>query len=188
MCDVATIMLVSAGIGAVGNLVQMGSSIASGSAQRKYNEEIAQSAEKQAQAIGDQAHWDILRLRDDVSQFTAGQRAVQAASGMAGSQSALEVLSDTERQARMDEMTIQRNADLQRWQMTDQARLAREAGKNAYTAGWLGAGSSLLGAAGSVADIWARWSPTSRGQTASSSSQNYYGRPYLGVDRGMQSR
>jgi hypothetical protein len=187
MCDVATMMLISTGIGIAGGLVQMGSSVAAGAAQRKYNEKLAQSFEGQAGAIGDQAHWDILRLRGDIRQFTGSQRAAQAASGMAGSQSALEVLSDTERQAAMDTMTIQRNADLQRAQMIEQARLARVAGKNAYTAGWLGAGSSLIGTAGSVADIWSRWSQTSRGQTAYSSSQSYYRRSAYS-DRGLQAR
>ncbi len=164
------IAAIGTGVSVAGGIMQMISSVSQGAAQRKYNEEIAQSLERQSEMVGDQTHWDILRLRGDIGQFTASQRVAQAASGMAGSQTALEVLSDTERQAKMDELAIQRTADLQRWQMTEQARLARAAGANAYTAGWLGAGSSLLGTAASVADIWARWSRTSGGSGGGSGS------------------
>lgn len=153
---------------------EMGAALQQGEDIKRYNEELARQFEERGANIGTQAHLDTIWHRQNVRRFIASQAAAIAASGNAGTQTALELMTDTARQAALDELAIRRNADLQVKESYYQAKMARQAGRNAMYAGQYQASASLISGATIVADSWYRWSQTSMGKT---NSTNRYGVP-----------
>jgi hypothetical protein len=165
----ATVVTIIGMILSLGTTIQQtGAALQQGEETKKYNEELARQFEEQGTATGTQAHLDTVWHRQNVKRFTASQEAALAASGNAGTQTALELMSDTARQAALDELAIRRNADIRVKESFYHAKMARQAGRNAMYAAQYQAGSSLISGAGMVADSWYKWSQTSQGNTNAS--------------------
>lgn len=162
--------LVAIGLGfeIVSGLIGASQAKKAGIAEQERYEFIAKEHERQAAGIMDQAHEDIVLQHEDVTGFAASQRAIMAASGTAGTQTGLEILSETARQAKLDEIGIAYNAGLKSYEATTQARLARMAGRSARAGANLQATGTLIGTAAHVADTWSRWKQTSGGGASSS--------------------
>ena len=145
-------------------VVSAGSSILAGqqqSAMYKAQAQVAEQNAKTAAAQGEEALMTGAReekqLRRQGAQFAGAQMARMAASGGQVGGSALSVLADTGMGIEEDAEMIRYNTMKNKWGMDvqatnfrNEASAARAAGKNAKTAGYLGAFNTLLGTAGSV--------------------------------------
>lgn len=132
----------------------------------KYQAEVqaqnAQLAEQQARSAKTRAESDKLALRLDAVRKTAQGRAGFAAGNVQlGSGTPVDWETDLREATQYDLDTIDYNADLEAWGYRVQgqnamaeSRLSRLQGRNAATAGWLGAATSLLSGAGSVAGTY----------------------------------
>lgn len=104
------------------------------------------------------------RQRERTAGLLGTQRAALGAQGTTLSGSALDILGDTAGAGEADALTIRSNAARevygirnQQMNLGAQAGLLDSAAGNARTAGMIGAGSSLLAGASSVADKWQVW-------------------------------
>lgn len=140
----APMMVASAGISAVGSIMQ-GQSQAGAS---RYNAEVAQQnatiAEQQGEAAAEQ---QSVAARRKIGSMVAnyGASGVDGASG-----SALDVLADSARMAALDNLTVKYNYKLKAMGYQNQAALDQSNAKNSETSGALGgvgAGLRGLGAA-----------------------------------------
>ena len=101
-------------------------------------------------------------LRVKVAALKGRQRSALAASGVeVGSGSALDILGDTAALGELDALTIRSNSEREAYEhkvtasnLTANAGMKRMGAKNAIIAGKIGARTSLLSGAGSVASKW----------------------------------
>jgi hypothetical protein len=151
-------------IGIIGGVLSAAGSIAAGNAQASAYSYQAQTAERN-RSIAERAASESLkegareehRFRRQARQFAATQESELAASGAQTGGSALNVLADTAMGIEEDAAMIRYNTlkdkwakDMQAWNFGNEASAARSAAKNAKTAGYFGAATSLLGTATSV--------------------------------------
>ena len=156
----ATIPSTAAGV--VGQ-VQAGQAAA---AEAKYQSAVLKNnaiqAEYAARDAIERGRVEELKQRIATKRLIGRQRAVLAANGVLVDQdSALDITADTETLGEFDALTIRDNAARealalrqQRGQFLSEATLARMRGRQAQTAGYVGAGATLLGGLGSVAGKW----------------------------------
>ncbi len=134
-----------------------------GKAEGAYYDFQAGQYDRQARDVMTQAHEDTVLFREGIKRLSGTQRAQLAAGGMAGSQTAMELISDTARQAELDALAIKYNANLKAEEARTQAEFARMSARNARAAGRAAMFTSLIGTAGQVADYWYQWKQTSKG-------------------------
>ena len=164
MCEPATITLALTAVSAV---VAAGGAIAQGQAQHKQASYQAAVERNNATIAGWQAEdatqrgkVEEQRQRLATARLAGTQRANMASSGLeVGSGSSLDVLMDTAQLGELDALTIRSNAEreayglrTQQSNLTAQSGLTRMAGRNAQTAGYISAGSTLLSTAATGAD------------------------------------
>lgn len=109
---------------------------------------------------------DEAALRVKVAQLKGRQRSALAASGVeVGSGSALDILGDTAALGELDALTIRSNAERESYEqrvvasnLKANAGMKRMGADNAIIAGKIGARTSLLTGAGSVASKWQNYS------------------------------
>ena len=192
MCDPISIGIgltaVSTGLGAYGQY-QEGRANAkqyeySAAVARQEGEAALKRGETQANLIQDSAKAEGLRQAQSVAQLSASQRAALAANGITGVTSE-DITLDTANKAKMDEMAIRHNADLQswsaknqgiyeNWQSQAQATQYDAAAKNAKKASKIGIFSTLLGGAAQVAGGFGQLSQKPAGTMTSSGPISYY--------------
>jgi hypothetical protein len=98
------------------------------------------------------------RQREKTRQILGTQTAKLAAQGTDLSGSALDILGDTAASGELDALTVRSNAAREAWGHRVKATdYAAQAQKPLSGLGGLGAGASLIGGAGSVADKWYRF-------------------------------
>lgn len=121
--------------------------------------ELARS-QKQAEVIQDTASIEGKAQAIKTAEAMSSQRAALAASGVSGV-TAQDITLDTLSKAKMDELMIRRNADVQSWSQTEAGKYAKwqadqqaaqygYAGKQAKRAGNIGAFTTILGTAASM--------------------------------------
>lgn len=170
MCEPTTIALI--GTAAAGGLQAYGQ-YQQGKSQNSYYQYLAgqskldaqasyDRAMKQSELIGDTATIQNKNLALKTAELSATQKAQLAASGVdLSSVSAQDLTMDTMTKAKMDEMMIRRNANLNSWETEEKGRLdlwqgeqrAKQysyAGKDAKHAAKINAAATLLGTAASV--------------------------------------
>jgi opacity protein-like surface antigen len=133
--------------------------------QAQVDRNNAQIAEWQAQDALRRGEIEEKQHRIKVGQLAGRQRSVLAASGVdVSSGSALDILGDTAELGELDALTIRSNAAREAYNYRVQASnsqassaLSSLAGQNARTSSYIGATSSLLGGATSMADKWYKW-------------------------------
>lgn len=108
------------------------------------------------------------------AEVTGAQTAAEGANGTSGSVTGADVSNDTFNKAKLDQMAIKYNADVQNYRTQQSAKLKEFAlnrdaegnviaGKAARTAGNLGAFNSILGGARQVAGIYGKESTLAQG-------------------------
>lgn len=163
-----------------GGLLGAIGSIAQGNASANAAEYQAKVAENNAQIARQNQEWsERSAITNEAAQGmkTRAQlgaiKAAQAASGVdVNTGSAVDVRSSAAELGQLDAINIRANAareaygyGTQAQGFTDQAALDRSTAGNARTAGYIGAGTSLLGGAASAASNYAKWSMAGGGQT-----------------------
>lgn len=182
MCSVMGAAMTAQGAGGV---LSAYSSINQGRMQeRQYNfmadtkdlqaKVIETTAERQVTDTADAAARDTAKLNRQGRQFAASQRAAMAAAGVEGV-TAEDLAGDTQDKLALDEaairfnansqsLAIRRAADMEAWSLRTGGRMDRIYGADARAAGNIGAISSILGTAASVAGTYAMWQRTSQGR------------------------
>ena len=145
MVVVGTIVtVVGAGISAYGKYQ-------SGQAQKAMADYNAKLAENEAIAKEQQAHAESLQMRKDKERLQASQRAGFAKSGAIITEGTpLLVMAEQAGIMELDILNAQRNRALESSALRSQATLDKYAGKQAATAGTIGAGATLLSGVGSA--------------------------------------
>lgn len=161
-------------LSAVGAGVSAYGMYASGQAQKqqnKYQQAVVQqqailakrAADQNTQLVQLQASQDTKQLQRKYAVLEGAQKAARAASGLGGgSKTEGDIATDTFRTQSLDEQAIRYNADLKSWNISQnagmevwgldtQANMYGMAAKNAAIAGNIGAGSTILQGASSVA-------------------------------------
>ena len=143
-----------------------------GSAEKKYYNSLAdrsitegqyalETADRQSTAVQDTAKTSGERLAKDQQKFNASTRAQLSAQGISGAM-AEDLITGNYNEQLMDKLILRNNADLKSWEINTQGAYAnwdavmkandyRYAGKQAKKAGKIGAFTTLLGTAASVA-------------------------------------
>lgn len=130
-----------------------------------YNAQLADENAKIARQQGD-SHAAQIRRQSVLG--LGDMRASFAANGVSLEGSALDVMADSAYQYELDKQNARYNAELKARGYSNEAQLQRARGESAMTAGYLKAGSSLIGAAGNAYQ-------GSSLQTAVNNSSNYGG-------------
>lgn len=140
---------IAAGVVGAAGAVMQGQAAANAA---NYRAAVAQQQAKRAREVGErQAQAQAMKTASTLGQQTAAQ----AGSGVAVNVgSPVDIRSSAATLGRLDEQTIRSTAADREWGYQTEASLQRFAADNAETAGYLGAGTSILGAASSVSDKW----------------------------------
>lgn len=164
MCEPATIALA---LTAVSGVVAAGGAVMQGQAQAKQAKYQAAVETNNATIAGWQAEdatargkIEEQRQRLATARLRGAQRAGMAANGVEiDSGSPLDVLMDTAQLGELDALTIRSNAEREAYglrnqqsNLTAQSALTSMAGKNARTASYISAGSTLLSTAATAGD------------------------------------
>lgn len=174
MCDPVTLTVVAAGTMAAAGGVSAYSQYQEGAAQKKYYNSLAdrstkegqaalETADRQSTAVQDTAKISGLKLAKDQQRFNATTRAQLSAQGVSGAM-AEDLITSNFSNEEMDKAILRNNADLKSWEINTQGAYSnwasineandyRYAGKSAKRAGAIGAFTTLLGTASSVASM-----------------------------------
>ena len=149
-------------------------------------EQLSKTAELENQDIYNNMVFDLQQLDSDGKRVIGAQRAAAGASGVGTDSVTFEnILSDTLGSIAKDEAHIRNNAELaafrnrqratlEKINLKNQSALYGMSGQNAMTAGYLGAGSSILGGASQYANnSYQRRALTSGGGTSYSTNPRY---------------
>lgn len=160
MCDPVTgLMVASTLLSAAGSIQQGNATAAAG----RYNNQIAQMnasiSEKRAKDALERGKIEEQKKRKQVAQISGAQQAAMAANGVDISfGSPLDTLVDTAVQGELDALTIRSNTYREEYDYRVQAANQRAGGqlelmkgKSAQTAGYIGAGSTILGGGAQIA-------------------------------------
>lgn len=177
MCEPVTIstttmMVASMAASAMAAGVSAYGSVQQGKAQEKqadYQAAVGRNnaiiAERQATDAEERGAAAELSQRRQTAALAGKQRAGMAANGLdLSSGSPLDILGDTAQFGELDALTVRSNAAREAWgfrnqrdQFTSDAGATKIAGRNAKSASYIGAGSSLLSSAGTVAGNWSTY-------------------------------
>lgn len=124
--------------------MSMMSSMQQGAAAQKQAAYNAALAERQADATRQAAAIEEQRQRDRTSSLLSTQRAAIGASGIDLEGSPLTVMEDTAAGAELDALMIRHSGSMAELKARAQAAADRQAGANALTQGYYGAGAGLL--------------------------------------------
>ncbi|MBU4682393.1 hypothetical protein KC222_10235 [Cedecea davisae] len=149
MCTGVEVALVASSVLAAGG------ALASGQQQKKMADYQASQAEADAQAAQAQARVEADRIRKAGRAQAAQANASLAASGVeTGEGTALRITSGIAGDAEQDAYQTILNGYNQGSRLNAQAQADRFSGRNAATAGYINAGSSLLSSGGTAYDGW----------------------------------
>ena len=152
-------------LAAAGTAVSTYASIASASAQKKSAEYSAAVERNAAATAHQQAEFDAQQIRDKTRRLVSSQRAAFSASGVdPNSGSAFDVQSDTKTQGEMEALIAIYTGRSASTAHMSQSRLDSMRASYAGSAGYLGAGSSLLTGGANIASIkWPTKNPKVEG-------------------------
>lgn len=168
---VAGSLAASAGAGVMGALGNIWSGKAS-KEMAEYKGAVGLINAKQARLQG-QAISDAQRRK--TSGLIGQQHALQGASGVdVGSGSPVDVRASSAALGELDALTILNNAETKALGFQQQRQLDLAAGEAGETAGYIGAATSLLGAAGSVSDKWLRYKTPYGGTLSPGAGEGLY--------------
>lgn len=144
----------------VGNIIAATSALTGAIGSIREGQAAAAQAAFQARVAEQQAAFARQRsarqeavFRRDVKRFKGTQRALLAKSGVrVGEGSPLLLQEETAARAELEALTIRAGGDITSARLRQQAILERMAGRSARTAGFIGAGASLLSGVSTIAE------------------------------------
>ena len=148
MCEPLTGFLI---LTAASSLMGAAGSIQQGQAEQEAADYNADVARQSAQASLDKADYDETIHREKVRKLLSSQRAAYGAAGVDMAGSPLLVLEDTAAQGELDAKAIRYGGEVEAKQKLSQAEIYELTGKNAKTASYYKAGTSLLSGGASMA-------------------------------------
>lgn len=172
MCEPTTLAIASLVAAGAGAATSAYGSIQQGraqSAQADYQSAVGRNnaiiAEQQARDAEERGAAAETAQRRQTAQLAGHQRAAMAANGVdLSSGSPLDILGDTAQFGELDALTVRSNAAREAYgfrnqgaQFTADAGAAKLAGKNAKSASYISAGSTILTSAGQMAGNWSRY-------------------------------
>ena len=170
----ATIAIVSAVIALIGVAASTYAAYEQGETQQKFAKYNAKVAENQAAGERMRAEFTANQQREAHRRTIATQRAVYGTSGVEMSGSPLLVIADSARQAELDAQIILAGGEARGIGFEAQAALSRFQGRQASTAGYVNAGSTLLSGASNAAFRYANTRSTT-GSAITVPSSSIYG-------------
>ncbi|UAN53469.1 hypothetical protein KGP26_10595 [Serratia sp. JSRIV002] len=169
MCTGVEIALVASSVLAAGGAV------AQGQQQKKMANYQAAQANADADAARAAGRVEAARIRKAGAQQASQANAALAASGVeTGEGTALRITSDITGDAEQDAYTTTMNGINTGARYNAQAQADRLSGKNAATAGYINAGSSLLQAGSTMYSGWKKPNSTPAANTGGASSNNMF--------------
>ncbi len=142
----APLMIASSAFSAIGSIAQ--GNAANAAAQANANA-MNQQAEAESRAAGAREE----QQRRANRQFLGGQRAALAQAGIGVDGSAYDIARQSSINAEMDALNIRYEGNLRAKGLRDQATMQRFEGRQARSAGFLGAGAAILQGAASYAGM-----------------------------------
>jgi hypothetical protein len=139
-------------IAILGIALSVGGSLIQGQQQAQMVEMQARAYEQQAQADAQASAYEAEREKRKQELAAAASRAQVGASGVALEGSPTEVLLANAREAEMDISAIKYGSQLRQNQLQTQAAISRFSGKQAKVAGFINAGSNLIGGISNLYD------------------------------------
>ena len=136
--------MIGAILAIVAALVSAGSAVYSASQQRKTAAYRARLAEEAGEEVAAGTEFEKARAEREGKRLKARQRASYAKAGVKMEGSPLEVLADTQAELDLQQMVIEHGGYVSERGYRRQAMWEKQAGRSAQTAGYIGAGSSLL--------------------------------------------
>lgn len=127
----------------------------SGRQQKKAADYNASLANEQAANAREAARIKEETYRKQTTRHLASMRAAYGARGVSMEGTPLLALMDSAKEAELDALRIRRGGEMDSNAFEGEAGLYRMMGKQAYSAGLMGAGTSLLGGASSVSRYYA---------------------------------
>lgn len=149
--DPGTAFLMFALATAAGGAVSAVGAIQQGQAAKAAGEYNAAVAERNASATRAQTAADVLAKSREKAQHLGDLRAQFGANGLDFSDSALDVFQDHATQAEYDAKLTQYKGNLRAAGYGEEAILQKMGAKSASTAGYIGAGSAVLGSVSKIA-------------------------------------
>lgn len=126
------------------------SSISQGNAQSNMAKYNAAVSEREARQAKEAAKFEESRNRQAAESLLSSQRAAYAKGGVTSEGSPLLVQAETAEEAEIDALALRYSGSVAEARAKSQAALDRMQGKAAKTAGYLGAGTSLLKGASKI--------------------------------------
>lgn len=153
MCGLMTALtMLQGGLSAAGSIMQGNAQAKAAEAQARVAENNRKMAENAVSEAGKEGAREQMRFRQNAAQFAASQESQLAASGVALSGSAANVLADTAMGIEQDADMIRFNSLKKRWgyqveatNYANEASAAKASAKNARLSGRIGAATSLIG-------------------------------------------
>lgn len=139
-------------MGIIGAVVSGAGALIQGQQQAQMAEMQAKAYEQQAQADAQASSYEASREKHRQELAAAAARAQVGASGVAFSGSPTEVLLANAGQAELDISAIKYGSQLRQSQLGTQAAISRFSGKQARVAGFINAGSNLIGGLSNLYD------------------------------------
>ena len=139
---IAEIALIAGGLASAA--AGAGGQIFAADSERRASNYNADVMDQEAFAAKDKAKAEEDAHRESVKRILSTQRALFAKSGVDMSGSPLLVMEDTARQGELDALTIRYGGDVAAARARSQANLMRMQGADKMTAGYIGAGTTLL--------------------------------------------
>lgn len=130
--------------GILAALVSAGGVVYSAQQQKKTADYRAKLAEEAGEEVQAGTEVEKARAEREGKRLLARQRAMYAKSGVKMEGSPLEVLADTQAELDLDQMIIEHGGMSRASAYEREGMFLRQQGKSAQTAGYIGAGSSLL--------------------------------------------
>jgi hypothetical protein len=131
------------------------SSFESGRQQQKVANANARMLEQEAKQKEYAANVKAGQYKKEAERRMGQMRAGYLSSGVSNTEGTpLLVLMESASEAAEDEERIRIGGELESWNLLSKANIQRTAGKNAQTAGAMGAGASLLGGAARTFQMW----------------------------------
>lgn len=122
-----------------------------GQDQRRWYEYNAAVAERDAEEARRIAEYEAAQTRKEGQKLLSVQRARYASSGVTFEGSPLLLMEETAKEIELDALMTERTGEVTAQKYTTEAALSRMKGSGAKTAGYYGAGSTLLTGAGQAA-------------------------------------
>jgi len=131
------VSIIGTAVGAVG-------SIAQGQQQQEWANYNAAIAQQQAQTAKATAEWEATQKRKETERLLGKQRALYGVAGVTYEGSPLELMAETAAEGELDALMLERTGKIREQKYMSEAELTKMKGQQAATAGYFGAGTTLL--------------------------------------------